>query len=86
MASEERKKEILKVLYDGVVEFDEDKVEEYSKVALDETVDAYEAIMDGLAAGMEHVGSCAPTRSTSCRRCCCVPTACTRGWTSCGPM
>jgi corrinoid protein of di/trimethylamine methyltransferase len=56
MATEERKKEILKGLYDGVVEFEEDKVVELSQAALDEGVDAYEAIMDGLAAGMEHVG------------------------------
>ncbi len=56
MAAEERKKEILKALYDGVVEFDEDKVVEFSQAALDEGMDAYEAIMDGLAAGMEHVG------------------------------
>ena len=56
MATEARKKEILKGLYDGVVEFDEDKVVELSNAALAEDVDAYEAIMDGLAAGMEHVG------------------------------
>jgi methanogenic corrinoid protein MtbC1 len=56
MATEARKKEILKALYDGVVDFDEDKVVEFSQAALDEGVDAYEAIMDGLAAGMEHVG------------------------------
>jgi len=56
MATEARKKEVLKALYDGVVDFDEDKVVEFAKVALDEDVDAYEAIMDGLAAGMEHVG------------------------------
>ena len=56
MATEARKKEILKGLYDGVVEFDEDKVVELSNAVLAEDVDAYEAIMDGLAAGMEHVG------------------------------
>ncbi|NIN69053.1 MAG: cobalamin-binding protein [Anaerolineae bacterium] len=56
MATEERKKEILKGLYEGVVEFDEDKVVEFSNAALAEDVDAYEAVMDGLAAGMEHVG------------------------------
>jgi corrinoid protein of di/trimethylamine methyltransferase len=56
VATEARKKEVLKALYDGVVDFDEDKVVEFAKVALDEDVDAYEAIMDGLAAGMEHVG------------------------------
>jgi corrinoid protein of di/trimethylamine methyltransferase len=56
MATEERKNEILEGLYDGVVEFDEDKVVEYANAALAEDVDAYEAVMDGLAAGMEHVG------------------------------
>ena len=56
MATEARKKEILKGLYDAVVVFDEDKVVELSNAALAEDVDAYEAIMDGLAAGMEHVG------------------------------
>lgn len=56
MATEERKKEILKGLYDGVVEFDEDQVVELSNAALAEGVDAYEAVMDGLAAGMQHVG------------------------------
>jgi corrinoid protein of di/trimethylamine methyltransferase len=56
MATDARKKEILKGLYDAVVVFDEDKVVELSNAALAEDVDAYEAIMDGLAAGMEHVG------------------------------
>jgi len=56
MASEERKKEILKGLHDAVVEYEEDEVAELSQAALDEGVDAYEAIMDGLAAGMETVG------------------------------
>ena len=56
MVTEARKEEILKGLHDGVVAFEEDKVEELSKAALDEGMDAYEAIMDGLAAGMETVG------------------------------
>jgi corrinoid protein of di/trimethylamine methyltransferase len=56
MVTEERKKEILKGLHDGVVAFEEDKVAELSQTAIDEGVDAYEAIMDGLAAGMETVG------------------------------
>ncbi len=56
MADEERKKEILKGLHDAVVAFEEDKVAELSQAALDEQMDAYEAIMDGLAAGMETVG------------------------------
>ena len=45
MASEERKAEILKGLHDGVVESEEEKVAELSQGALDEGVDAYEAIM-----------------------------------------
>ena len=57
MASEERKKEILKSMHDAVVEYEEDKVAELSQAAIDEGIDAYEAIMDGLAAGMETVGT-----------------------------
>jgi corrinoid protein of di/trimethylamine methyltransferase len=56
MASEERRAEILKNLSDGVVEYEEDRVKEYSNIALDEKMDAYDAIMNGLAAGMEIVG------------------------------
>jgi corrinoid protein of di/trimethylamine methyltransferase len=56
MATDERKSEILKGLHDGVVEYDEDRVVELSQAAVDEGMDAYEAIMDGLAAGMETVG------------------------------
>ena len=56
MASDERKAEILKGLHDAIVEYEEDEVADLSKTALDEGLDAYEAIMDGLAAGMETVG------------------------------
>jgi len=56
MATQQRKKEILKKLSDGVVNFDESIVKEASQEALDEGIDAFEAIMDGLAAGMEAVG------------------------------
>jgi corrinoid protein of di/trimethylamine methyltransferase len=56
MITEERKAEILKGLHDAVVEYDEDLVGELSQAAVDEGMDAYEAIMDGLAAGMETVG------------------------------
>lgn len=47
---------VLKKLSDGVVEYDEDLVKEYAYVAVDEGLDAYDAIMNGLAAGMEIVG------------------------------
>jgi corrinoid protein of di/trimethylamine methyltransferase len=56
MASQERRDEILKNLSDGVVEYDEPRVEEYAEAALAEGVDAFDAIMNGLAAGMEIVG------------------------------
>jgi corrinoid protein of di/trimethylamine methyltransferase len=56
MVSEERHAEILKNLSEGVVEYQEDLVKEYANIALDEGLDAYDAIMNGLAAGMEIVG------------------------------
>jgi corrinoid protein of di/trimethylamine methyltransferase len=56
MVSEERKREILKKLSDGVVNFDESLVKEAAHEAINEGVDAFEAIMNGLAAGMEIVG------------------------------
>jgi corrinoid protein of di/trimethylamine methyltransferase len=51
-----RKEEILKKLAEAVVEFEEDMAKEWAQIALDEGMDAFEAIMDGLAAGMETVG------------------------------
>jgi len=52
MASEERTKEILKGLHDAVVSFDEDKTVELCHTALDEGIDPYTAVMDGLSSGM----------------------------------
>ena len=52
----DRKEEILKKLAEAVVEFDEDGAKEWAQTALDEGMDAFEAIMNGLAAGMETVG------------------------------
>jgi corrinoid protein of di/trimethylamine methyltransferase len=51
-----KKDEILKKLAEAVVEFEEDDAREWAQKALDEGVDAFEAIMYGLAAGMETVG------------------------------
>ncbi len=53
---EARKKEILDKLAEAVVEFEEDQAREWAQIALDEGMDAFEAIMQGLAAGMETVG------------------------------
>ena len=53
MASKEELHEKLK---NGVVEYEEEEVQEAAQAVLDEGYDALEAIMDGLAAGMEVVG------------------------------
>lgn len=55
MVSDMRRAEILKRISDGVVEYQEDKVKEYAQIGLDEGLDAYDMIMNGLAAGMEVV-------------------------------
>ena len=52
-----RKEEILKKLAEAVVEFEEDMAKEWAQTALDEGMDAFEAVMNGLAAGMETVGN-----------------------------
>jgi len=51
-----RKQEILSKLAEAVVEFEEEMAREWAHIALDEGIDAFEAIMMGLAAGMETVG------------------------------
>jgi len=56
MVSEERRTEILKSLSDGVIKYEEDVVKEYANIAVDEGLDAYDAITNGLAAGMDSVG------------------------------
>lgn len=56
MVPEEKKAELLNKLKDGVVNLEEDAVREVSREALESGLDAYEAIMNGLAAGMEKVG------------------------------
>ncbi|MFQ6014296.1 MAG: B12-binding domain-containing protein [Anaerolineae bacterium] len=56
MATEEKRQEIIERLKKGVIEFEEDLVREASHEALKEGVDAYDAIMNGLAEGMDVVG------------------------------
>lgn len=53
---EERKKEILEKLDEAVVEYDEDMAKKWAMIAVEEKLNAHEAIMDGLAKGMETVG------------------------------
>ena len=56
MGKEELREELLKTLSDGVVDMDEATVKEAAQRVLDEGLNAYDAIMNGLAAGMEIVG------------------------------
>ena len=56
MASEERTQEILKGLREALINYDEDKVAERAKVALEEGVDPFVATIEGLADGMLEVG------------------------------
>ena len=50
------KEELHGKLKEGVVEYQEEEVQEAAQAVLDEGYDPLEAIMDGLAAGMEVVG------------------------------
>jgi corrinoid protein of di/trimethylamine methyltransferase len=50
------KEELFERLKNGVVEFQEDAVKEAAQEVVDNKYDAYDAIMNGLAAGMEVVG------------------------------
>ncbi|MBU2613856.1 cobalamin-dependent protein [Patescibacteria group bacterium] len=56
MADEQRRQELLKELHEGVVEYEDDRVKQAAQDVLDEGLNAYDAIMNGLAAGMEEVG------------------------------
>ena len=56
MEKEELKQELLKQLSDNVVSFEEEKVVEAAKKVVEERFNAYDAIMNGLAAGMVIVG------------------------------
>ncbi|HHE74593.1 MAG TPA: cobalamin-binding protein, partial [Desulfobacteraceae bacterium] len=48
--------ELLKQLHDAVVDMDEEKTPRLCQEALAAGIDAYTAIMEGLAAGMDTVG------------------------------
>lgn len=50
------KGELYRQLHEGVVKYDEDMVREAAQRVLEEGYDPLEAIMDGLAAGMQEVG------------------------------
>ncbi len=56
MLTEEKKKEILDRLKQGVIQYDEDAVREAAQEAVELGMDANEAIFEGLVSGMEEVG------------------------------
>ena len=56
MGLEEKRAELLNKLKEGVVNFDEELVRKTSEEVLENGLDAYDAVMNGLAAGMEKVG------------------------------
>ncbi|MGD2126049.1 MAG: cobalamin-dependent protein [Desulfobacteraceae bacterium] len=56
MGKEALREELFKTLSNGVVNFEEENVREAAQRVLDEGLDAYDAVMNGLAAGMEVVG------------------------------
>src|SRR3990172_706165 len=56
MATPEQQADILERLKNGVVEYDEESVVKASHEALEVGMEAYQAVMDGLAAGMDVVG------------------------------
>ncbi len=56
MATEERTVQIIDDLFNAVVNMDEDASRALSQTALDEGIDAYRALMEGLAAAMDKVG------------------------------
>jgi len=56
MEKEDLRKELIKALHKGVVEYEEDAVKETAQRVIDEGLNAYDAVMNGLAAGMVEVG------------------------------
>ena len=56
MATAERTQELIKGMYDAVVNMDDDTVRKLSQAVVEEGIDAYDALNQGLAAAMERVG------------------------------
>jgi methanogenic corrinoid protein MtbC1 len=53
MGKQGLRKKLLQALSDEVVNMDEDKARETAQKVLDEGMNAYDAVMNGLAVGME---------------------------------
>ncbi len=56
MATEEKAQELIKGIYDAVIRMDEATVSELSRAVVDEGIDAYYAVTEGLAKAMTRVG------------------------------
>lgn len=56
MATVEREQELFEVLKQGVIDYDEDAVRDASQAVVDEGIDAYRAVFEGLVEGMNEVG------------------------------
>ncbi|MBW2146304.1 MAG: corrinoid protein [Deltaproteobacteria bacterium] len=56
MATEERTGELLKQIHDAVVAYDGETCAQLCKAVLEEGIDPYQAVIKGLAAGMDTVG------------------------------
>ena len=56
MTNEAKREELLKKLADGVVQFEEDEVAAAANEVLELGLDAYDAIINGLAKGMDEAG------------------------------
>lgn len=51
-----REQELFQALKQGVIDYDEDAVKEAAQAVVDEGIDAYKAVFDGLVEGMNEVG------------------------------
>ncbi|OPY74249.1 MAG: Methionine synthase [Syntrophorhabdus sp. PtaU1.Bin058] len=56
MATRERTKELIDGIYNAIIEMDEDAVTELCKTVIDEGIDAYYAVSEGLTKAMDRVG------------------------------
>jgi methanogenic corrinoid protein MtbC1 len=56
MPTEDRKRELIEGLYHAVINMDEEKAKELGQAVLDEGIDAYDAVTNGLTAAMDRVG------------------------------
>jgi len=52
----DKKAELWEALKQGVIDYDEDAVKEAAQAVVDEGLDAYDAVFDGLVEGMNEVG------------------------------